>query len=44
VKSTINVATTTFVGNYYELSGSTVTKYYYAGGQRIAMRNAGGGD
>jgi hypothetical protein len=38
VKQTIGgVATTSFIGNYYEVSGST-TKYYYAGGQRIAMR------
>jgi len=38
VQSTIGGVTTTFVGNYYEVSGSTVTKYYYAGAQRIAMR------
>jgi RHS repeat-associated protein len=31
---------TTFVGTYYEVSGSTVTKYYMAGSQRIAMRTA----
>ena len=30
--------TTTFVGNYYEATGSTITKYYFAGTQRIAMR------
>jgi RHS repeat-associated protein len=30
-----------FVGNYYELTGSVVTKYYYAGSQRIAMRVGG---
>jgi len=41
VKSTINGVTTTFIGNHYEVSGSTVTKYYYAGGQRIAMRTGG---
>jgi hypothetical protein len=32
---------TYFVGNYYEVSegsGSAVTKYYYAGSQRIGMR------
>ncbi len=29
--------TTTFVGNYYETDGSTITKYYYAGAARIAM-------
>ncbi|GAB1472091.1 hypothetical protein MASR2M66_29690 [Chloroflexota bacterium] len=45
VTSTIatNIANTTtyFVGNYYELTGTTVTKYYYAGTQRIAMRKDG---
>jgi RHS repeat-associated protein len=42
VKSTINGNTTTyFVGAHYEVSGSTVTKYYYAGSQRIAMRSNG---
>jgi RHS repeat-associated protein len=30
-----------FVGNHYEVSGSSVKKYYYAGSQRIAM-NADG--
>ena len=40
---TTNIATTTtyFVGAYYEVAGSTVTKYYYAGAQRIAMRSSG---
>ena len=38
VKSTINGVTTSFVGNWYEVTGSTVTKYYYAGSQRVAMR------
>jgi RHS repeat-associated protein len=39
VKSTIGSATTTFVGNYYEKTGSTITKYYLAGSNRVAMRN-----
>ncbi len=26
------------MGNYYETDGTTVTKYYYAGAQRFAMR------
>jgi RHS repeat-associated protein len=40
VKSIINNAITTyFVGAHYEVTGSTVTKYYYAGSQRIAMRS-----
>jgi RHS repeat-associated protein len=38
VKSVIGGTTTYFVGNYYEASGSAVTKYYYAGSQRVAMR------
>jgi RHS repeat-associated protein len=42
VKSIINNAITTyFVGAHYEVSGSTITKYYYAGSQRIAMRTNG---
>jgi hypothetical protein len=36
VKSTINGVTTYFVGAHYEVTGSTITKYYYAGSQRIA--------
>jgi len=32
------VSTTYFVGNYYEVTDGVVTKYYYAGTQRIAMR------
>ncbi|MBK9211160.1 MAG: hypothetical protein IPL71_23900 [Anaerolineales bacterium] len=30
--------TTYFVGNHYEVANGVVTKYYYAGTQRIAMR------
>ena len=42
VKSTFNgTATTYFVGNHYEVTGSTITKYYYAGAQRVAMRTNG---
>jgi RHS repeat-associated protein len=42
VKSIFNGTTTTyFVGAHYEVTGSTVTKYYYAGAQRIAMRAGG---
>ena len=42
VKSTINGNITTyFVGAHYEVTGSTITKYYYAGAQRIAMRTNG---
>jgi RHS repeat-associated protein len=40
VKGTIGTATTIYIGNYLEWTGSTATmkKYYYAGGVRIAMR------
>ena len=40
VQSTVNGATTTFVGNYLEWTGSTssMVRYYYAGGVRVAMR------
>ncbi len=34
-------STTYFVGNYYEVTDGVVTKYYYAGTQRIAMRKNG---
>ena len=36
VRSTINGTTTTFVGGIYEVTGSQITKYYFAGTQRIA--------
>ncbi len=39
VKSTLNGVTTTFVGNYYEKTGTSITKYYYMGTARVAMRN-----
>jgi RHS repeat-associated protein len=40
VKTVVGSTTTTYIGNYLEWSGSTTTmkKYYYASGQRIAMR------
>ncbi len=38
VKSVINGEITYFIGNYYEQRGSTITKYYFAGASRIAMR------
>ncbi len=37
----VGVTTTYFVGNYYEVTNGLVTKYYYAGTQRIAMRKNG---
>ena len=47
VKSIINGVTTVYIGNHYEkiVAGSGVgqeTKYYYFGGQRVAMRNSSG--
>jgi RHS repeat-associated protein len=30
-----------YIGDYYEQTGSTVRKYYYAGGRRVAMRENG---
>ncbi|MBI5825424.1 MAG: RHS repeat protein, partial [Chloroflexi bacterium] len=41
VESTINGTTTTFVGSHYEVTGGSVTKYYFAGASRIAMRKDG---
>ncbi len=41
VKGVVNGVTSYYVGNHYELAGGTIRKYYYAGGQRIAMRNGG---
>jgi RHS repeat-associated protein len=33
--------TTVYVGNYYELSGSTTRTYYYAGSTRVAEKENG---
>ncbi len=33
--------TTVYIGDYYEKQGSVVTKYYYAAGQRVALRVGG---
>ena len=33
--------TTVTIGDYYEQTGGAVRKYYYAGGQRVAMRVGG---
>ncbi len=41
VKAVVNGTTSIFVGNYYEVQGSTVKKYYYAGSVRVAERNGG---
>lgn len=41
VVQTVNGVETYFIGNYYEKTGSVVTKYYYSGGQHVAMRKNG---
>jgi hypothetical protein len=40
VKGTVAGAVTAYVGNHFEWTGSTSTmkKYYYAGGTRVAVR------
>jgi len=44
VKATFGTSTTAYVGNYFEWAGSTssMVKYYYANGRRVAMRTAAG--
>ena len=43
VKSVLNTSTTTtFVGTYYEVTGSAITKYYYSDTSRVAMRTSSG--
>jgi RHS repeat-associated protein len=44
VKGTVAGVTTTYIGNYFEWTGSTSTmkKYYYAGSTRVAMRTGSG--
>ena len=45
VETVVNGATTFYIGNYYEIAitafGAIPTKYYYTGGQRVAMRQNG---
>jgi RHS repeat-associated protein len=41
VKATVSGVTSYYVGDYYEVAGGVVKKYYSAGGQRIAMRSGG---
>jgi RHS repeat-associated protein len=41
VKSVIGNETTLFVGRHYEVINGSVTKYYFAGDQRIALRKNG---
>jgi hypothetical protein len=41
VKAAVGLVTTAYVGAYYEKQGSGVTKYYYAGEVRMALRRSG---
>jgi YD repeat-containing protein len=41
VKATVSGVTSYYVGDYYEVAGGVVKKYYSAGGQRIAVRSGG---
>ena len=41
VKSIVGGVTTYYVGQHYEKKGTTVTKYYFAGATRIAVRTNG---
>ncbi|WKZ50315.1 MAG: RHS repeat-associated core domain-containing protein [Anaerolineales bacterium] len=38
IKSVVNGVTTFYVGNHYEVKSSLVTKYYFAGSTRVAVR------
>jgi hypothetical protein len=41
VKVTVNGVTTYYIGNHYEVKNSVVTKYYFAGTTRLAVRTGG---
>ncbi|RJP48658.1 MAG: hypothetical protein C4583_13840 [Anaerolineaceae bacterium] len=41
IKATVNGTTTVYVGNHYEVKNSVVTKYYFAGTTRLAVRTDG---
>jgi RHS repeat-associated protein len=41
VKTVVNGVTTYYVGNHYEVKNSVVTKYYFAGTTRLAVRTNG---
>jgi len=41
VKGTVGGVTTIYIGEHYEVSGTTVKKYYYSGGARVAERVEG---
>jgi YD repeat-containing protein len=42
VKKVQSGVTTAFVGNAYEWTSTSTTKYYYLGGKRVALRTAAG--
>ncbi len=42
VKAMVNGVTTYYVGDYYEMSGGVVKKYYTAGGKRVVLCAATG--
>ncbi|MCL6539383.1 MAG: hypothetical protein K6T87_02125, partial [Roseiflexus sp.] len=42
VKAMVNGVTTYYVGDYYEMSGGVVKKYYTAGGKRVVLCAAAG--
>jgi RHS repeat-associated protein len=46
VKGVVGALTTTYIGNYFEWTGSTDTmkRYYYAGSVRVAMKTGGSPD
>ena len=41
VRATVNNVTTIYVGSHYEVQGGSITKYYFAGSTRIALRKDG---
>jgi len=42
VTATIGTITTTYIGGYFEWQGGAGKSYYFAGGQRVAMRTSEG--
>ena len=42
VKKVVGSTATYYVGNWYEVTNSAATKYYYFGAQRVAMRTSAG--
>jgi RHS repeat-associated protein len=41
IKASVNGTTTVYVGNHYEVKSGVVTKYYFAGTTRLAVRTGG---